>query len=59
MLSKVTEAIVQERGGAVRSVVLKLDDGSRSKIEGYERMDDLVTVLRKHLRSDIFKSRRW
>jgi len=59
LLSKVTKVIVQERRGSIRSIVLKLDDGSRSKIEGYDRMDILAKILGRHLSSQIFETRKW
>jgi len=58
-LDQISEVIVQQRWGAVKSIVIKLTDGNHSRIEGYERMDTLVECLRDLLDSPVFSTKKW
>ena len=59
LLGKISEIIVQERWGTVKSIVLNHAGGKQSRIEGYERMDILVECLRKHTNSPTFTTKKW
>ena len=59
LLEQISEVIVQERWGAVKSIVLKHADGNQSRIEGYDRMEVLVECLRKHSNSATFSTKKW
>ena len=53
------EVIINERMGVVKSIVLKLNDGGQSKIEGFDRMDVLVSCLQEYLGSHRFITKKW
>ncbi len=58
-LDDVSEVIIQQRWGAIKSVILILENGKQSRIEGYERMDVLIMCLRKRLDSRQFTTKKW
>ncbi len=59
LLDDVSEVIIQERWGAIKSVILILANGSQSRVEGYQRLDVLVMCLRKRLDSQQFTTKKW
>ena len=59
MLSDVTKIDVQESGGSVRSIILRRAGGARTMLEGYERMNDLLEILRQHSDAEITRTSRW
>ena len=59
LLANVSEVIVQERFGAIRSVILNLHQGNQTRLDGYGRMDVLVASLRRQLSPELFKSKKW
>ena len=58
-LADVTKIDVQESGGLVRSIVLRRAGGARTTLEGYERMNDLLGILRQHSDAEITRTSRW
>ena len=55
----ISEVIINERVGVVRSIVLKLSDGGQSTIEGFDRMDVLVSCLQEYSGSHRFITKKW
>ncbi len=55
----ISEVTINERIGVVKSIVLKLDDGGQSRIEGFDRMDVLVSCLREYSGSHRFITKKW
>lgn len=58
-LEKVAELEIQRRGSQTRSIVLKLQDGSRTQLDGYDAMDRLAATLRKQISSSVVTQRGW
>jgi hypothetical protein len=59
ILDQISEVVVQERWGTVKSIILRLADGNSSRIEGYERMEIVVECLRKLSSPPIFSTKKW
>jgi len=51
---KVESVAVHRRRKQIRAIDLRISGGSVVLLEGYDRMDRLVDVLRKYLRADLF-----
>jgi hypothetical protein len=58
-LRNVTEIAIRERRGRVRVVTLKSDDGTQSRLEGYENMDELARNLSRQSNPDCTVKRGW
>jgi len=58
-LADVTRIDVQESGDSVRSIVLTRAGGARTSLEGYERMNEMLEILRQHSDVEITRTSRW
>ena len=58
-LDTISKAIVRRRGGWVRSIMFKLDNGRSVELQGYNEMDDLLESLRPHMRQDSIEIKKW
>ena len=58
-LRNVTEIAIRERRGRVRVVTLKSDDGTQSRLEGYESMGELAKNLSRQSDPDCTVKRGW
>ena len=58
-LSNVTEIAIRERGGKVQVVTLKSVDGTQSRLEGYEGMDELANSLSSQCNPGCTVKRGW
>lgn len=58
-LKEVTKIDVQETRGTVRAIVLSRAGGTRTTLEGYERMNDLLDCLCRHTDAEITRTARW
>ena len=55
----ISEVIVNERLGVVKTIVLKLANGGQSRIEGFDRMDVLVSCIQAYSGSQRFITKKW
>lgn len=58
-LGEVTKIDAQGSRNSVRSIVLWRAGGTRTTLEGYERMNDLLELLRRQADVEITRSIRW